>query len=231
MEAHATLSSPDTVQEAAVRAGLQHHLGHHRRDHRLHRRPLDRGQDRRQRRRPDRYRPGRRRHLPGDARGDVRLPRRTRLLQLPAEPHGRPAGDAARARGAGPVALLPPLHRPQGGRDPVPGRGPLLLLRRRVQRDDDPRRAHQRQRDPHRLGQLPHPRRPPRHDDADDDVGRGARAARQLPHPADDWRPADGVSADRGAHAVADGAGRRRAAVGDRARRLPHRLDRLRAAV
>jgi len=50
-----------------------------------------------------------------------RLADRARLLQLSAVADARPAGDAARARGARPAAVLPPVHRSQGGRDPVPG--------------------------------------------------------------------------------------------------------------
>jgi cytochrome c oxidase subunit 1 len=83
-----------------------------------------------------------------------------------------------------------------------------------VQRDADPGR------------QLPDARRPARHDDADDDVGRRARAARQLPRADHDRRAPHGLPADRVADDVADRARRLRAAVGDAARRLPDRLDR-----
>ena len=86
--------------------------------------------------------------------------------------------DPARARGARRMALLQSLHRPQGRRDPVPGRGPVLLLRRRAERDVHPHRAEQvGTRTVIPAGNYLTLVGPARHDDADDDVGEGPRAA------------------------------------------------------
>ena len=79
-------------------------------------------------------------------------------------------------------------------------------------------------------GPVPHARRPARHDDADDDVGGHPRAVRQLLRADHDRRAADGLPAPRGALVLARAAGGADPAVGDRLRRLPDRLDRLRAA-
>ena len=56
------------------------------------------------------------------------------------------------------------------------------------------------------------------------------RAVRQLLRPADDRREADGLPADRGAHLLAPDGGRRDLRLDDLLRRLPDRLDGLRAA-
>ena len=52
-------------------------------------------------------------------------------------------------------------------------------------------------------GPVPHPRRPPRHDDDGDDDERDPRPVRQLLRAADDRRPAPGLPAPRGAHVLA----------------------------
>ena len=127
-------------------------------------------------------------------------------------------------------ALLPPLHRPQGRRHPVPLRGRALLLHRRAQRDADPDRAAAPDAAGVRRRQLPDPGRPARHDDdGDHDLGR-ARPVRQLLRAADDRRPADGLPADRVADLLAADGGRDDPDDDPLLRRLPDRLDRLRAA-
>ena len=146
----------------------------------------------------------------------------SRMLGAPVT-HGRKGGGRGRP-------LLHPLHRPQGGRDPVPGRDRVLLLHRRDQRDADPDRAAAALAAAVRGGQLPDPGRPARDDDdGDHDLG-GARPVRQLLHPADDRRPADGLPADRVADLLAADGGRDDPDDHPPLRRLPDRLDRLRAA-
>ncbi len=78
--------------------------------------------------------------------------------------------------------------------------------------------------------QLPHAGRAARHDDDGDDDERDPRPVRELPRAAHDRRAADGVPAHRGAHLLAsDGSGDDPDDV-VALRRLPDRLDRLRAA-
>ncbi len=66
-------------------------------------------------------------------------------------------------------------------------------------------------------------------DDGDDDLGR-PRPVRQLLRAADDRRPPDGLPADRGADLLAADGRRLHPHLDDLLRRLPDRLDRLRAA-
>ncbi len=117
----------------------------HRRDprggrllHRLVHRPS--GQ-RRQLRIPVRHRRERRRSDARLSRRRDRLPDRSRLRQLSRLAHVRPARLIAREGARGHESLLRPLHRPQGGRPPVPRRHRDLLLHRRRRRDADSHRA------------------------------------------------------------------------------------------
>ena len=77
---------------------------------------------------------------------------------------------------------------------------------------------------------VPDAGRPARLDDDGDDDLVDPRAVRQLARAADDRLAADGVSADRGVHVLAADGGRRGPDHDDLLRRLPDRLDRLRAA-
>ena len=143
---------------------------------------------------------------------------------------GRPVtGD--RGSRAWPGQVLQVLARPQGGRPPVPVRDDRLLPDRRPVRDGDQGRAAVTHVPPAHPQRLPRGgRRARHHDDDDDDLGRHG-PARQLPDAADDRLQADGVPADRGAVVLADPGGVRRPAVQRADRRVPDRLDRLRAAV
>ena len=133
---------------------------------------------------------------------------RARLRQVSAGEDAGPRSLPHREREGRGRPLLRPLHRPQGGRHPVPVRHRPLLLHRRAQRDADPGRAAAALAAGLRRRQLPHPGRPARHDDdGDHDLGR-ARPVRQLLRAADDRRPADGLPAGRGDHLLAADGGR-----------------------
>ncbi len=73
--------------------------------------------------------------------GVDRLPARARLRRLPVGAAARLSAVAAREGDARRRPLLRALHRPQGRRHPVPVRDRPLLLHRRPERDADPRRA------------------------------------------------------------------------------------------
>ena len=164
---------------------------------------------------------------------DGRLAGRAGRVQRPRPADPRQAGPGGGGRRGslrrgGPV--LPVLAGPQGGRHPVPGRDDHLLLHRGPVRHGDPDRAALADLPHHECLLLPDGGRRARHDDDDaDDVGR-ARPVRQLPDAADDRVQADGVPAAGGAGVLAHPGGVHHPAVQRAARRVPHRLDRLRAA-
>ena len=144
------------------------------------------------------------------------------------------------ARMAGRPASRPPLRaepqlprhgdRPQGRRAPVPLGHRALLLHRRDQRDADPVRAPEPPVPALPGRPVPDRGRAPRHDDDGDHVERHPRAVRELLRSDHDRRPADGVPADRGALVLAADGRRRDPDDDDLLRRLPDRLDRVRAA-
>ena len=105
---------------------------------RLVRRPRDRRAEPRLLRR---HRLQRAVRLPRLHRRRRRLPRRPRLPQLPVRAAARLPAVAAREGDRRLVALLQPLHRPQGRRHPVPVGHRAVLLHRRPERDADPHRA------------------------------------------------------------------------------------------
>ena len=78
-------------------------------------------------------------------------------------------------------------------------------------------------------GQVPDPGRHARDDDDGDHDERDPRAVRQLLRPADDRGAPDGLPPDRVAHVLAPDGRRRHPDDDDLLRRLPDRLDRLRA--
>ena len=86
---------------------------------------------------------------------------------------------------------------------PVPDRDRRLHLHRRPERDADPLRASAADASCVERQQLPHARRPPRHDDDGDDDERDPRPVRQLLRAADDRDTAHGVPAHRGADVLA----------------------------
>ncbi len=140
---------------------------------------------------------------------------------------GRPRGDGGPPRLD---ALHRLLHRPQGGRPPVPDRDRLLHLLRRRQRDADPLRAPAAAAERLRVRAVPHPRRAARHDDDGDDDERDPRPVRELLPAADDRGAAPGLPAYRGAHLLAADGGRPDPQLDRLLRRLPDRLDGVRAA-
>ncbi len=159
-----------------------------------------------------------------------RLPDRARLRQLPGLAPARPAGVAAREGERGDRALLRPVHRPQGRRDAVPGRDRRVLLRRRAQRDADPRRAAAPGAHVRRPQPVPVAGGDARHDDdGNDDLGH-PRPVRQLLRADHDRRQADGLPADRVADVLAADGRRLHPRLDDLLRRLPDRLDGLCAA-
>src|SRR5450755_86235 len=144
-----------------------------------------------------------------------------------------PAGARQRggARGVDrPGQVLPVLAGPQGGGHPVPGRHDRLLPDRRPAGHGDQDRAAVALVPRLQFGDVHRDRRRARHDDDDDDELDHPRATRELPAAADDRVQADGVPADRGAVLLADPGGLHRAAVRPDVRRVPVRLDRVRAA-
>ena len=143
----------------------------------------------------------------------ARLPGRPRLLRL-LVPLGRPAGrpipDDHSQHGAKSLArLLQVQHRSQGDRDPVHRHHLLLLLRRRPDRDGDPRRARPAGHADRRPGRLQRALLDPR--GADDLRLRdpGLRRDRELRPAADDRRAGHGVPAPERA-LLLDAADRRR---------------------
>ncbi len=105
-----------------------------------------------------------------------------------------------------------------------------VLLHRRAERDADPHRAAAQP--AHLRGAQPVPLAGghARHDDdGDDDLG-DPGAVRQLLRADHDRRAADGLPADRGADLLAADGRRLHPHLDDLLRRLPDRLDRLRAA-
>ena len=177
-----------------------------------------------------RHRPERHRAVHRLLRRRDRLPRRARLPQLSGAADARPPAVAAREGGGGLEPLLRALHRPQGRRHPVPDRDRRLHLHRRPERDAHPVRAAAPDAPRVERQQLPDARRDPRHDDDGDDDERHPRAVRQLPRAADDRCAPHGVPADRGAHVLAADGRRHDPDDVARLRRLPDRLDGLRAA-
>ena len=169
--------------------------------------------------------------LPRLHRRDRRLPRRPRLPQLPGQAPARLPAVAAGEGGGRLDALLQPLHRPQGRRHPVPLGHRAVLLHRRPERDADPHGAADSAQPGLPRRHLPDDRRHARHDDDGDDDERDPRPVRELLHPDHDRRPADGLPTDRGAHVLAPDGGRRGPDDDDLLRRLPDRLDGLRAAL
>ncbi len=157
-----------------------------------------------------------------------RLDGRHRRPQLPAgqDPRLRALAGAAREELG---ALLPHDRRPQGRRHAVRGRRPAVPLHGRPAGHAHPHRAAQPHQPRVRSGHLHRHRQRARHDHDDDGlVGRG-RAARQLAGPPHDRLTAHGLPAHRGLllldlHGGLPGH-RERALL----RRLPDRLDRLRA--
>ena len=131
-------------------------------------------------------------------RGADRLPRRARLLRLLGALRDRRA-DRARGplepRRPDLAGLLPPEHRPQGDRRPVPRHDDRLLRRRRDDGDALPRRARAAGDAVRRQPDLQRPGLGAR--GADDLPVRdpGVRRARQLRDPADDRRAGHGVPA------------------------------------
>ena len=138
--------------------------------------------------------------------------------------------DPAGRRGSRPVEVLQVHARSQGRGHPVPVRHDRLLPDRRPVRHGHQDRA--------ALADLPHhrPRAVPdgggraRHDDDDDDVLGHPRAVRPVLRPAADRVQASGVPAARGPRLLAHPGRLRHPAVRPPVRRVPDRLDRLRAA-
>ncbi len=160
-----------------------------------------------------------------------RLPDRPRLPPLPAPAPARLSAVAAREGDGGHRPLLQPLHRPQGRRHPVPVGRRALLLHRRPARDADPLPAAEPEQGGVLRRLVSHHRRDPRHDDDGDHDERDPRPVRQLPRAAHDRLAADGVPADRVAHVLAADVGRHDPPDDGLLRRLPDRLDGLRAAL
>ncbi len=204
---------------------------HHRRDNRLPRRPLAR---QRAVLRLRAERPVRHQRRADRARLRVRhgrLAGRPRHVQRPRPANARQAAARHRARpGRRPGEVLQVHPRPQGRGHPVPVRHDHVLPDRRPVRHGDQERAAVADLPPDELERVPHGGRRARHHDDDDDVVGRARAVRPVLRAAHDRVEADGVPADRGDRVLADPGRLHHPAVGRPARRLPHRLDRLRAA-
>ena len=205
------------------------HLGGRRGRRRLPLRPLAR-QRHRQWLPADRWRLGgeRRRHRPRARVGGRGLDGRHRGLHLPGgqDPRLRALpGTAPEELGA----LLQDDRRPQGGRLAVRGRRPHLPLHRWPAGHAHPHRAPEPDQPRLRARRLHRHRERARHDHDDDGVVRRRRATRELAHPSDDRLPADGLP-PRGGILVLDfhgGISRHRERVV--LRRLPDRVDRVRA--
>ena len=168
--------------------------------------------------------------------GADRLPRRDRRVRLLGPVRDRladRAGGPLDARRAQLARLLPPEHRPQGDRDPVPRHDDLLLRRRRPDGDDVPRRARAAR---HAVRGQPDLQRPGLGARGADDLPvrhPGVRRARELRDPADDRRAGHGVPAPERALVLA-AADRRlhdAAQLPRPGRRVRDRLDGLRAVI
>ena len=209
------------------------HRGH-RRDRRLHLRPLARQLHRQPV--PAGGRVLRRQRLRDRARlllSDHRLADRARRLRRPGQADARPADQELRRpqRQRRPRQVLQVHPRPQGRRPAVPGRHADLLLHRRPAGDRDQDRAALADVSRHEPHDLPRGGGRARdHDDDDDDLGH-PRPVRQLSGALDDRLEAGRVPEDRGAVLLAHPLRLPDPAVQLPARRVPDRLDRLRAAV
>src|SRR5512133_910477 len=179
----------------------------------------------RRRHRPERHRPA-----PWLSVLRGRLRGRAGLPQVPAGQDAGPGTFLPRERGRRHRPLLRAVHRPQGDWDAVPDRDRGLLLHRRPERDADPGRASAPLAAALRCRQLSDDRRPARRDDDGDHELGHPRPVRQLLRPADDRREANGLPADRVAHLLAADGCRNDPGQRRLLRRLPNRLDRLRAA-
>ncbi len=126
--------------------------------------------------------------------------------------------------------VLPVHPRPQGRRHPVPVRHDRLLPDRRPVRDGDPERTAVAVVPSPGAQPVPDGRRRARHHDDDDDVLGHPRAVRAVLRPAADRVQAGGVPAARGARVLAHARRLRHPAVRPPVRRVPDRLDRVRAA-
>ena len=147
-----------------------------------------------------------------------------------------PAGQGARLRALPGTArdqlgpLLPHDRRPQGGRLAVRGRGPHLPLHRRLAGHAHPHRAVEPDQPRLRPGDLHRHRERARHDHDDDGVVRRRRASRELAGPADDRLTAHGLPTRRVLLVLDLHGGIPRHRERPVLRRLPHRVDGLRAA-
>ena len=163
-----------------------------------------------------------------------RLAGRPGRVQRPVRPHARPAAargaPADRQGRSRPGQVLPVHARPQGRRHPVPVRHDRLLPDRRPVRHGHPERAALAVVPPHRPRAVPDGGRRARHDDDDDDVLGHPRSVRPVLRAAADRVQAGRVPAARGARLLAHPGRLRHPAVRRAVRRVPHRLDRVRAA-
>ncbi len=163
-----------------------------------------------------------------------RLGGRPGRVQRPVRPHARPAAargaPADRQGGPRPGQVLPVHARSQGGRHPVPVRHDRLLPDRRPVRHGHPERAALAVVPPHRPRAVPDGGRRARHDDDDDDVLGHPRSVRPVLRAAADRVQAGRVPPARGARLLAHPGRLRHPAVRRAVRRVPHRLDRVRAA-
>ena len=132
--------------------------------------------------------------------------------------------------GSRPVEVLQVHPRPQGRRHPVPVRHDRLLPDRRPVRDGDQERTAVADLPPHRPRAVPDGGGRARHDDDDDDVLGHPRPVRPVLRPAADRVQAGGVPAARGPRLLAHPGRLRHPAVRHPVRRVPDRLDRVRAA-
>ena len=161
-----------------------------------------------------------------------RLADRARRLRRPGPADARQADQDLRPRRQRRLRPVLQVHpRPQGRRPPVPGRHADLLLHRRPAGDRDQDRAALADVSRHEPDDLPRGGGRARdHDDDDDDLGH-PRPVRQLPGADHDRLEEGRVPEDRGAVLLAHPLRLPDPAVQLPARRVPDRLDRLRAAV
>ena len=146
---------------------------------------------------------------------------------------GKPLRRESRLQGkeeAGLVEVLQVHARPQGRGHPVPVRHDRLLPDRRPVRHGHQERAAVADLPPHRPRAVPDGGRRARHDDDDDDVLGHPRAVRPVLRPAADRVQAGRVPAARGPRLLAHPGRLRHPAFRHPVRRVPDRLDRLRAA-